>query len=781
MQKQNQVIVRQDQNANLPSTEYYETAPEFEDEINLKDYLEVLIRRKMVVLLSLILVFVAVAFYTFTTTPLYLSKGIIKASPQGLRVTTFEDSVASQIRSLEYVETQVNMIRSERIMRKVIVAEKLEENPLFNPALAQKNQQGEEPSVVSAFFTTLKDMIRPTTSEAMMIDINPELRQNITTDQVINKFKDALTVSPIKNTQLIEVSFESPDSHLAARMVNSVMDNFVDSLMENKIATLKTADVFLEKQIEEMRIKLEKAEQTLNEFARMSGIISLDNRLNLVMSQLEETNQAYGKAVTTRIQLESLYHQTLKEGGHNLPEVLNNQSLQALKGQHTTLMAEYEDQATIFKDGYPQMQQLKAKMNDLAQRIDSEEKRLIDSIKNQYESALANESRLLEQAARQKENAMVMNDKATQYKILKREVDTNKEIHNSLLSRSKEIQASVGADIGNIEIIDSGRVPAFPHKPNTLKNLLLGIVLGCFAGIGLAFFLEYMDNTIKDPEEFPRRYHLPILGLIPWASERKKGSGKSAKAKGSRAKSEDERPMALKFFHEPRAALSEAIRTAMVSIELSSVGSPPKVMLITSVLPNAGKSTISTNFSLSLLPEAAKVLLIDTDLRKPSLHRLVGDGDNDLGLSSFLTGTAAPADIIKETEFDKLHFISSGPIPPNPAELLASKRMREFIQEVGRDYDYVIVDAPPFHGFAEILILSNMVDGVILVAEMNVTPREGISYFRKAVTNVGGRILGVLINKVEQGGSYGYYQGYKYYKSYKYYQHDYSYGRDKEA
>lgn len=363
------------------------------------------------------------------------------------------------------------------------------------------------------------------------------------------------------------------------------------------------------------------------------------------------------------------------------------------------------------------MIQLKAKMDDVQNEIENEKNRILLSIRNQYESALENERRLSERAKKQKELAMRLNDKATQYNILKREVESNKEIYNNLLSKSKEIESSIGADIGNIEIIDNARVPAFPYKPNTMKNLLLGIILGSMLGVFVAFGFEYMDNTIKNPDEFTRRYQIPILGLIPFNEE-----------------SEKEKEIAHTFYNDPRAPMSESIRTAMVSIELSSAEAPPKTILITSVLPNAGKSTIAGNFALSLLPSSAKNLVIDTDLRKPTLHKIFGSGDNDRGLSNYLTGTASINDIIQTTEFEKLYYIPSG---PNPAELLASKRMREFIHKASQQFDSIIIDAPPFHGFTEILVLSNMVDGVILVAELSQTPREGVKYFKKAVTNVG--------------------------------------------
>jgi len=245
-----------------------------------------------------------------------------------------------------------------------------------------------------------------------------------------------------------------------------------------------------------------------------------------------------------------------------------------------------------------------------------------------------------------------------------------------------------------------------------------------------------------------------VLGLIPFSDNDQS----------------DDRELAFKFYNDPKSPLAEAIRTTMFSIELSSSETPPRTIMLTSVLPNVGKSTLSCNFCLSLLTSKAKVLLIDTDLRKPTLHEIFAIKDNTRGLSSFLAGTLTLQEVLRKTQFENLFFIPSGPIPPNPAELLASSRMRNFIATAAKNFDYIIIDTPPFHGFAEILILSNMVDGVILVGELNNTPREGVEYFRKAVTNVGGRILGVLVNKAGKGG-----KGYRYYGSYKY-QNYYTYG-----
>ncbi len=306
----------------------------------------------------------------------------------------------------------------------------------------------------------------------------------------MKKLNDSITVIPKKNTQLIEISCENPDAELSASLINSMMDQYLTTLMENKIASFKTAEVFLVKQIEESKINLEKSEQVLNEYARKTGILSMDTRLNLILKQLEELNGALAKSLTTRLLAESLYLQTIKDGGANLPQILENKLIQDLKSQYVKLLSEYQDMSTVFKPAFPKMLQLKAKMDDVKRQIEKEEDRILYSIRNQYKSTLENERRLLDRATKQKKLAMVLNDKATQYNILKREVDSNKEIYNNLLTRSKAIESSIGADIGNIEIVDNARVPAFPAKPKTMLNLLLGIVIGTAGGIFLAFGLE---------------------------------------------------------------------------------------------------------------------------------------------------------------------------------------------------------------------------------------------------------------------------------------------------
>ncbi len=750
--------VKEGDSGHLPSVEVREMVPVVEDTIHLRDYLDVLIRRKWTVVTFLLVTFFTVALYTFVRTPLYLAKGVIKVSSKGANVTKFENLETNIVKMKEFQETQVKLLQSEQLAGRVIARLNLDENPLFNPEVAAKEEAGGIGTQVMGVIGAIKNFIRFQDDRDALQQLSEEAQQAILYDKVLKAFQNSIEITPVRNSELIEITFESPDPRLSAQVVNTAMQEFLNMQMDSQVDIARTAGKFLEKKILAAQIKLEKSEKALTEFSRQVGLVSLDPKLNLVMKQLEELNDALAKARTERINREATYQQAISEDSMNLPQVLNDPLIQELKTQYAALQAEYQDLSITFKPAYPKMQQLAAKMKDISDRIEAEKKRIIDSIKNEYETALKKEQYLTRRAEEQKKRAIDLNDKATQYRILLREVDTNKSIYQSLLQRSKEIDATLGADALNIQIVDSARPPIVPYKPKIAQNLLLGLLLGLFGGIGIAFFQEYLDNTIKNPDELVERFNIPVLGLIPF----------------DRENTDDKKRLALQFYHQPRAPMTESIRTAMTSVELSSSENPPATILVTSVLAGAGKSTFSCNAALSYLSAGEKCLLIDVDLRKASLHHIFADGEKGQGLSNVLTGTESLKNVIRKTEFEGLDFISSGPLPPNPAELLASKRMRQLLSIASKQYDHVVLDGPPYQGFAEILVLSNMVDGVILITVEGETPREGVRHFRKSILNVGGRILGAIVNKAGRKKGYGSYG----YGSYSYYSYNYDYGEN---
>ncbi|MCI5116693.1 MAG: polysaccharide biosynthesis tyrosine autokinase [Candidatus Electrothrix sp. LOE1_4_5] len=743
-------------NQNLPSVDYQETvAPMQDEEIHLRDYLDVLIRRKWTVFLCLLLIFSAVALFTLTSTPLFEGKGTLKASASQGQLTSFEDLQTNALKTMEFQQTQVNLLESEQLTIRLIKKLDLLTNPFFNKEIGEKQSEAASfASLVQLALASIRDFIRLNSEENLQL--TSEGKQRLLTDDVVNKLQDSLRISPVRNSELIQLSIESPDPQLSADIINTAMEEFVQMLMDTNIQSSKNAAQFLEKQIQTAQIKLEQSEKKLNDFSRQAGLVSMDPKLNLIMRQLEELNDALAIARTERISKESLYQQAISRNNQSLPQILQDDLIKQLKAEHFLLAGEYQDLSTTFKPAYPKMRQLKAKIDDISQRIREEKLFIIESIKNDYEAARKKQEYLEVKAEEQKQRAIALNDRATQYKILLRETETNKSIYESLLQRAKEIEATLGAAVTNITIVDYSRVPLYPSSPKVARNLILGLLLGLFSGMGLAFLLEYLDDTIKSPEELIEKFHIPVLGLIPFDKECVN----------------NRKDMALKSYTDPRSPVAESIRTAITSIDLSAAEHPPKTILVTSILPGAGKSSLSTNTALSYLSSGDNCLIIDVDLRKPSLHKIFDAERKGEGLSSVLSGMSTLKEVIQKTDYKGLDYIASGPLTPNPAELVASNRMRELLKTVNEHYSHVIIDAPPFQGFAEILVLANMVDGLILITVEGDTPRDGVKHFRRSVVNVNGKILGSIVNKAGLQKGYGTYSKYSYYA----YQYDYNYG-----
>jgi capsular exopolysaccharide synthesis family protein len=356
----------------------------------------------------------------------------------------------------------------------------------------------------------------------------------------------------------------------------------------------------------------------------------------------------------------------------------------------------------------------------------------------------------------QKKLAIDLNERATQYKIMEREVETNKGIYQSLLERSREIESMAGISSSTFHIVDLASIPLLPSKPNVRRSLLLAIVVGLMLGVGLAFFLEYFTDSITNPEEITDRFMIPILGVVPLTKN-------------------SDFPVEKTFIEDPRAPLSEAMRTTRVSLQLSSAGARSKSFVITSTRPGEGKTTLAANLALTFAGSGEKVVLVDADMRKPRIHKIFGENGNGSGpgLSTYLAGVGNKG-ILHKNGAANLHYVPAGPIPPNPVELLASKRFSQLIRLLEKHYDRVIVDGPPHQGFADILVLSQHLGGVVLLSSVGETTRDALRHFKKSISNVNGTILGCVINKVDLTKRYGYQSYYKYYSYY-------GYGGDKDA
>ncbi len=725
---------------NLPSTELREPIPEWDqEEVHLRDYLNVIIRRKWLIIGFLGLTFISTLIFTLASQKIYKASTCIEVTSGDQKVTKFEEVVSTEFRAREFYETQVEMLSNNALALRVIEKLRLGEDPVVMETLYGSG----EPGVVSRIKGFLVSLVTKGKEERYKIPLVAE--EALKQEALLEFIGDNLVASPSRNSTIINISFTSPDRQLSQNIVNTFAQEFIHWRMEKKLEASQLARDFLMKQIDRAKINLENAEEELNRFAKQAGIVSLDSKLNSIYRQLEELNSALAVAETDLIGKKAVYRQAVKDGPSHLPQVLESELVAELKNQYATLCSECDELNVTFHDEYPAVKALKVRMKSIANRISSEEQKVFLAMENEYMTALKKSQAMKARVYEQKKLAMDLNERATQYKIMDREVETNKGIYQSLLERTKEIESMAGVSSSNINILDHALLPVFPFKPNVKMNLLLAMITGLIGGIGCAFLLEYFADTITDPDEIPDRFQIPILGVAPLVKE-------------------NCYPAARTFTSDPRACLSEALRTTKTSIQLSGVGSNAKSFLLTSTIKGEGKTTLAINLAQAFAGAGEKVVLIDADMRMPSAHKFLGleDTVRDRGLSSLLAGVADKNAICK-TDIANLFFIPAGPVPPNPVELLASNRFAKLMVQVGQHYDRIIVDGPPYQGFADTLVLSQNVGGVVLVCSMGETTRDALRHFKKSILNVRGTILGCIINKVNFSRRYGYHSYYSYY------------------
>ena len=728
----------------LPPTGYSQTPPQEEREVNLRDYWKVIRKRQWTIIAFFLIVVITTVVGTFTMRPIYRGTATIQINKENPQIVDFKEILAVNTMDRDYYQTQYKLLESRKLARRVIHLLKLSKHPEFLP-------QPETP------FQKLKSRIF-TPFFALFTSSDKNLSGNGRETLLINGFLKKVKIEPIRNTRLVKIHFNSHYPELSTRVCNALASTYIQQNLETRLIATEQAKEWLTKQLEVLKARVERTDEELQAFASKHDIISLEEKENITIQRLTELNEALTRAESDRMAKEALHKQARDRNFDSLPLILENKLIQDLKQASIQLDAQYMRLSNTFKPEYPEMLRLRNQMETIRKRIDTEVGKIIAGIKNDYESSLRRESLLRVAFERQKVKAMEMKQKAIQYNILKREADTNRELYNALLLRMKEAGVSASITACNIQVVDQAELPTRPFKPNKSLNLLLAIVVGLFLGVGLGFFFEYLDNTVKTPEDVEQLIQLPSFGMIPEISyERRRRLDKGTFY-----------PVELVTFGHPKSMLSEAYRNVRTSILLSFSEKPPKRIAISSPNPVEGKTTTVINTAIALSQTGARVLIIDSDMRKPRVHTIFGE-ENGVGLSNFLSGNAELKSIIKRSDVPNLFYIPSGPIPPNPSELLGSKIFKTTMQLLGEKFDHIVIDSPPVLGFADAIILSASVDGVILVVLGGKTPRETLQRAKDVLHQVNAKILGVVINRVDIGRSdYGYY----------YYRYHYYYGKE---
>jgi capsular exopolysaccharide synthesis family protein len=741
----------------IPSEERYQlppprySSPPFpeEKEIHLRDYWKVIQKRRWITIAFFLIVLVTTAIATFTMKPIYRGTITIQINKENPQIVDFKEIFAVNTMDLDYYQTQYKILESRTLAKKVVQTLKLGEHPQFlsKPEAFQKQKLGFLDSIIGFFSPSNQNV----SGEKGSAEDDRE-------STLINQFLERLKIEPIRNSRLVRIHFDSHFPELSTQVPNTLAANFIQQSLDNRFINTEQAREWLTKQLEGLKAKVEMADEALQGFGSKHDIISLEEKENVTMRRLTELNETLTKAESERMAKEALYKQTKEHHFDALPSILENRLIQDLKQTFIQLEAQYMKLSETFKPDYPELVRLKQQMQTIQKRLEGEINKIITAIQNDYEAYLRRETLLRQAFEQQKAKVMVMKEKSIQYNILKREADTNKELYGGLLQRMKEAGVSAGITASNIQIIDQAEWPTRPYKPNKKLNLLLAAVVGLFFGLGLAFFFEYLDNTVKTPEEVEQMIRLPSFGMVPEISyERRK-----------RLESGASSPVELITFDHPKSMLSEAYRNIRTSILLSSSGKPPQRIAITSPNPSEGKTTTVINTAIALSQTGAQVIVVDADLRKPRIHK-VFNGEDGMGLSNFLSGHTELESIIRKTEIPNLFYIAAGPIPPNPSELIGSNLFKNMMESLGEQFDHIVVDSPPVLGFADSVILSTFVDGVILVVLGGRTPRETLQRAKEVLGQVNSKILGVVINRVNiHRSDYGYY----------YYQYHHYYGKE---
>ncbi|MGI9534943.1 MAG: GumC family protein, partial [Thermodesulfobacteriota bacterium] len=678
------------------------------------EYTDVILRRKWIVIASIFASIVIVAIASLLMDKIYKADATIEISPDAPKITGFREVTDNQQRQDEFYETQYKLIKSRSLARKVIVTLDLGSHPDFVPKEEEKEEEEN------------KDLADG--------ELNTDLDNNIFVKQerLVNAFLDGVSVAPDRQSRLVVISFQSKDKNLSALAVNTLADEYIEWNLEKKLDVTKSAEESLKTQLDEVKKKLDKTQNELTKFSKKWDIVSLDKNLNLTYKQLGELNDAYAKAQTERLSKEALYEEVKSGNEDVLPEIIGDPSVRQLKLEYIKVKSQYDTLDATFGPNYPEMKQVGAQLSRIKSEIDNQLSDIKRSIEKGYQSSKKKEEILWARAKEQKQLVAELNEVAVMYSELEQEVDTNKSIYKNLLQRLKETEVTSGIRATNVKVIDYAFPPLGHFKPNIIFNVLIAAWMGLMGGVLLAFVFEHFDTTIRDEEEIKKRFPLPFMGKIPFAE---------------RYEMEDLEKVA---YTKPLSKISEAFRVLKTSILYSSPDhKPPKALLVTSTQPKEGKTTISTNLALSLVQSGLKVVLVDADLRNPSLHDLfLENGNNahgsEFGLSTYLSGKTDYKNIVKETKYGGLDVIPAGKVLPNPADLIDSKKMKDLIKQLVKEYDNVIFDGIPIMELADTRLLSRQVDSVLLVASVGIAQRHELKNSIEELAKIGARIIGVV-------------------------------------
>ncbi|HVO80502.1 MAG TPA: polysaccharide biosynthesis tyrosine autokinase [Terriglobales bacterium] len=718
-------------------------------EPSLLEYWRLLLKRKWTIVSCVVVITVLVAIQSFRATKLYDAVGRIAINHQNSDALGFRQPGEGSDDDYDYtinLDTQAKILESNAVALQVIKNLHLDQDPRFTG--------------------------RPTKVVSSAIPVGSAGLTAAQEDGLLGAFHGGLSVKAIPRTRILELHFLSSNPNLSAQIVNELANVYIEQNFKAKFESTVRTSEWLSKQLSDLQLKVETSQQRLVDYQKEHGIVGVDEKQNIITTKLDQLNKELTDSEMDRIQKESLYRMSLEGKPELLPKLSTSSgdsALVRLRDQENSLRSQLSALTTQFGPNYPKVKEISTQLQSVQAAINTELANAAEQYRTAYLAAQEREKLLRASFEGQKQEANQLNESAIQYSLLRRDYESNKQLYDGLLQRLKEAGVSAGLRSSNVQIIDQARVPTGPSQPNIPRNITSGLFLSLAGGIGLAFLLEMLDNSVRSPDQVELIAGLPTLGMIPSGLRLNTSYGRALKPlrAGSQVLPQQESVETISYLR-PQSQSAEAYRTLRTSILLSSWGAPPKVLLVTSPMAQEGKTTTSINTAIVLAQRGARVLLVDADLRRPSIHKAFGIIQRP-GLAEYLTGNIAEAPIVSWSQLPNLHLLTSGGTPPHPAELLGSGLMNDALAEWRKKFDHIVIDTPPALSVTDSVLLSVQADSVILVIRSGHTTKQGLRRARQLLSYVNAKITGVVVNAMDLNASdYYYYYGY-YGKKYGYY------------
>ena len=710
---------------------------------HLVDYVRILHKRRWTAVTAFLIVLVGVTVYTFTATPVFEARTRLLIESDNPNVLSFQEVIDEQGTKADYYQTQYNILQSRALARKTLDRLQLWGDTRFAP-------DG------GGWFGGLLGRSVSAAGPVDKLRAAPDGAETVEQSRAIDRFLRNLIVSPIRNSRLVDVKYRLDDPALASQIVNAVAKTYIEQDLEYKFVTSKGASDWLGERLAEQRKQVEQAETALQRYREQNDAISLEDRENIVVQKLSDLNAAVTQAKTDRFQKEAMYKQLQSLTSDpaaldSFPAILGNTYIQQQKAELAQLQRQYSQLSEKLGEKHPDIIRVRAGIAMAQTKLDSEVAKVVQSVRNEHQAALAKENSLIAALNQQKGEAQAMNRKAIDYGVLERDVQSTKQLYESLLQRAKETGVSTELKTSNIRVVDEAERPRNPVSPRKTLNLALALLGGSFLAFGLTFLFEYVDNRIKTPDEITAYLGLPSLGMVPALKPNGWTGAEPLISRGV----------------PPNFA--EAIRAIRTNVLFSSTEEGSRSLVITSTGPGEGKTLVATNLAISLAQAGQRVLLVDADMRRPRVHTMFNQRQEP-GLSNLMVGHAAPSEVMRKSSVPGLWLLTAGRIPPNPAELLGSKRFKDFIQTLRGHFDSVIVDSPPIMAVTDAAIAASSTNGIVFVVGSEMTSRQAARTAVEQLEKSRPGFIGAVLNRVDLERNSYYYANY-YRREYGQYYH----------